>query len=108
MKAFDAITAADVRAAWRQAGFGFLYVYPACATDLFQPCDQGGVNLKFKAQMKKGFEAHFHAELKRHMESGKEPSTFVLDQRLTALRTKNHEWTANCWRPGVPPPPPPE
>ena len=69
---------------------------PVCATDLFQPCDQAGVNLKFKGQMKKAFEEHFQAELKRHMDAGRPPHDFILDQRLTSLRPKNHGWTANC------------
>ena len=67
---------------------------PACATDLLQTCDQAGVNLKFKGQMKKRFEEYFQAQLKKNMDSGMAPSEFILVQRLTTLCPRNHDWTA--------------
>eukprot|EP00661_Eupelagonemidae_sp_cell13_P006087 gene6087-792_t len=44
------------------------------------------------------FEAYFQAELKKHLEGGEDPSTFILDQRLTTLRPRNHEWTVEWLR----------
>ncbi len=46
--------------------------------------------------MKRGFGSHFEEKSKKHIDSGNDPTEFILDQRLTTLRPKNQEWTVRA------------